>query len=449
MKTNLIIFATIFSAKILAQSPVIEQYIAEGIANNQSLKQQKFQLQKSIYQLEEAKTLFRPNINLNTTYSTAAGGRNISFPVGDLINPIYSTLNLLTPANFPKFPEGQIPNVNEQLVPKNFYDARIKTQMPLFNAEIKYNQKIKQQQLGIQEAEIQVFKRELVKEIKVAYFNFMKASEALKIYANAKKLLAETERVNKSLIKNEIANQMVLTKTQNEQARLEAETLNAQNNLINSATYFNFLLNKPFENEIVIDSTYSKITADYKVNSNGIREELLKLKAAIEVNETLLAMNKAYRKPKIGTILDVGSQGSLKDINAKNPFLLFGLSLDLPIYAGGRNKLKILQQEQEVLALAEQEKTIKNQLFLQAEIANNNLKNQINQLPAKQYQVITAKKYHADILKKYKEGQINYVELFEAQTQILNAELQNTIAIYDTWIKHTELERAKASFNLK
>lgn len=447
MKQIFSLLFTLVSLQIVAQTTVIEQYIAEGIANHPGLKQQKFQLQKSAYILAEAKALFSPSINFNTTYSTAAGGRNISFPVGDLINPIYSALNLLTPASAPKFPEGQIPNVNEQLVPKNFYDARIKTQMPLFNVEIKYLKKIRKQQISIQEAEIEVFKRELVKEIKIAYFNFIKANEAIKIYENAQKLLNETERVNRSLVKNEMANGMVITKTQNEQAKLEAEALNAENNRTNAKSLFNYLLNKPFDNEVIIDASFANVV--FSENGSNQREELTKLKAAIEVNETILALNRAYRKPKIGTILDVGSQGSLKDINAKNPFLLFGLSFDLPVYAGGRNKLKILQQEQELLALAEQENLVENQFKLQKEIAKNNFENQKKQLPAKQMQVNTAKKYFYDILKKYKEGQANYIELFEGQTQILTAELQQNLALFDCWIRHTELERTMASFDLK
>jgi outer membrane protein TolC len=171
------------------------------------------------------------------------------------------------------------------------------------------------------------------------------------------------------------------------------------------------------------------------------REELQKLNAGIKVNETILSMNKAYNRPKIGGILDIGSQGKISDINAKNPFVLFGLSFDLPIYAGNRNKLKIKEQEMELASLAEQKNQVKNQLTLQAEIAKNSFENSKNVIPAKTSQVETAKRYYYDIMKKYKEGQINYVELYEAQNQITTALLQKNIAIYDSWIKFAELER--------
>lgn len=448
------VFLLIFlSTKIIAQSPILDGYVNFAIENHPTIKQQKFTLQKSIYQLEEANSLFLPTLNFNTTYSTAAGGRKISFPVGDLINPIYSTLNVLTPAGFPKFPEGAIPNVNEQLVPKNFYDMRFKTLMPIYNAEIKFNKKIKKELLSVQHAEIEIFKRELAKDVKIGYLNYLKGLEAINIYENAKTLLKETERVNRSLIKNDMANPMVLIRTQNEEAKIEAEAINAENNKKNAQAYFNFLLNKPFDAEILTDSIFKNSTINKLVivdqNTVSNREELQKISAAIAVNETILAMNKAYNKPKIGGILDIGSQGNITKINAHNQFLLFGLSFDLPVYAGNRNKLKIKEQEMELAALSEQEKQIKNQLLLQSELAKNTFTTSKNTLTAKNTQVETAKRYYSDVLKRYKENQINYVELFDAQTQITNSLLQKNIAIYDSWIRFVELERANASFDLK
>jgi outer membrane protein TolC len=44
-------------------------------------------------------------------------------------------------------------------------------------------------------------------------------------------------------------------------------------------------------------------------------------------------------------------------------------------------------------------------------------------------------------LKKYKEGQSNPAELVDAQSQIINAQLQQNIAKFQSWINAAELER--------
>jgi outer membrane protein TolC len=94
MKKSLILLLISFGT--FGQSDVLNNYVQEGLKNSQTLKQQNFQLQKAVFALSEAKTLFKPNINFNTTLSTAQGGRKIEIPVGDLVNPVYTTLNALT-----------------------------------------------------------------------------------------------------------------------------------------------------------------------------------------------------------------------------------------------------------------------------------------------------------------------------------------------------------------
>jgi len=433
----------------VAQSEILNNYVQEGLKNSQTLRQQNFQLQKAIFALSEAKTLFKPTVNFNTTLSTAQGGRKIEIPTGDLVNPVYTTLNKLTQTN--NFP--QIQNSSEQLVPKDFYDMRIKTTMPLLNAELKYNQAIKQDQITLQQSEIQVYKRELVRDIKLAYINYLKATEAIKVYENALKIVRESERVNESLIKNGSANPMVLVRTRNEISKINAEFDNARGNQQNAAAYFNFLLNKDFTEKITLDSLEK---GAFKLDlSEGHREELDKIQMGISINRQILGINQSYKKLKIGASLDLGSQGRFaqiasadKNFFTPNAFVLLGVSFDLPVYSFGRNQLKIKQSEMEIASMDVQLQQAKNQLNLQAELAKNSLNSAKEIYDSKASQVSTAERYYRDMFRRYKEGNLNFIELLDAQTQITSAQLQQSISLYDVWIKWVELERAKASFQL-
>lgn len=431
------------------QSDVLNNYVQEGLKNSQTLKQQNFQLQKAVFALSEAKTLFKPNINFNTTLSTAQGGRKIEIPIGDLVNPVYTTLNALTKTN--SFP--QIQNTSEQLVPKDFYDMRVKTTMPLLNAELKYNQAIKNEQISLQHTEIQVYKRELVKDIKLAYINYLKATEAIKIYENTLKLLRESERVNESLIRNGSANPTVLVRTRNEISKFDAEIDAARGNQKNAAAYFNFLLNRDFSEKITLDSL-GKEGLKFDL-ADGHREELDKIKTGIEINRQILGLNQSYKKWKIGASLDVGSQGRFaqiasadKNFFSPNAFILLGVSFDLPVYSFGRNQLKIKQSEMEIASLDAQMQQVRNQLDLQAEMAKNSLTSAKEIYESKASQVSTAERYYRDMMRRYKEGNLNFIELLDAQTQITTAQLQQSISLFDVWTKWVELERAKASFQL-
>ena len=53
------------------------------------------------------------------------------------------------------------------------------------------------------------------------------------------------------------------------------------------------------------------------------------------------------------------------------------------------------------------------------------------------------------MLKLYKEGMAIYIELLDAQNQLIDAQLHANIALFDTWIAHTAIERANASFTIQ
>ena len=142
-KSWMILLCGLISANSFAQSvDPLPGYINEGLSHNLVLQEKTISLEKSLLALKEAKSLFLPTSYFETQYTLAQGGRAIEFPVGDLLNPVYSTLNQLT--NSTQFP--QIKNVSEQFLPNNFYDVRIKTSMPIINTDLKYNKQIKEQQ---------------------------------------------------------------------------------------------------------------------------------------------------------------------------------------------------------------------------------------------------------------------------------------------------------------
>ncbi|MEL6843559.1 MAG: TolC family protein, partial [Bacteroidota bacterium] len=105
-----------------AQSP-LERYVAEGLESNLSLQQKALSVEKSRQALREARGLFMPQVSLQASYSLAGGGRALEFPIGDLLNPVYATLNQLTGSE--QFPTN-LENVNEQFAPNNFQETKLR-----------------------------------------------------------------------------------------------------------------------------------------------------------------------------------------------------------------------------------------------------------------------------------------------------------------------------------
>jgi len=424
----------------------LDGYIKTALSNNETIKQQQFLLSKSLYALKEAKSLFLPSVGFNGTYTIADGGRTVDIPVGDLMNPVYKTLNQLTGTN--NFP--QIQNQNVLLNPNNFYDAKIRTTYPIINAEIEYNRKIKKQQYNLQQIEINLYKRELVKEVKNAWYKYLQASEAVNIYQTALSLVKENLRVNTSLFNNQKVNRTAVVRSDNEVSKYNAlleSSIQTQNN---ARAYLNFLMNTDLNTEIITDSI-TTIPADLLLTDTTVakREELGKLKEALAINQNITALAKSYKRPKLNSFVDLGSQAFDFKVNNKSLYYFAGLSLEWNIFSGNKNKYKIQQTEADGQVLQSQTSYVEQQLKLQLTTSVNSFKAFLAEYNAAKSQVASSQKYYNDMFRLYKEGQAIFIELLDAQNQLITAKLQLNISLFDTWIKATEIERANAGYNLK
>src|SRR5581483_3019320 len=153
----------------------LDTYVKQGLQSNLALQQKSFDLQKAQLDLQRAKTLFYPQASVNSQYTLAHGGRSQDIPIGDLLNNVYSTLNQLTGQG--KFP--QVQNQSIQFLPNNFQDTRLEVSLPVVNTDIYYNRAIKQELIHSQQADLDVYKRELVKNIKEAYYQYLQAGKAV------------------------------------------------------------------------------------------------------------------------------------------------------------------------------------------------------------------------------------------------------------------------------
>lgn len=443
IKKAIILTAVLLGHQGYSQSK-LDGYIETGLKNNEVIKQHNFDINKSMYALKEARSLFYPTVSLNGSYTVAEGGRTIDIPIGDLMNPVYSTLNQMTNSNaFPAL-ENQSVLIN----PDNFYDAKIHTTMPLLNFEIIYNERIKNQQTSLQKIELEIYKRELVKEIKIAYYKYLQSIEGIKIYQDALALVKENQRVNQSLFKNDKINRTAVLRSDNEVIRIQANLETAKQVSNNAKSYFNFLLNEKLDSNIETDNN-DTLPIDAITDNTQNREELLKLTQVKELNETVDKLTQAHWFPTLSGFADFGFQDFDFEVNKDSRYYFAGLGLQWNIFSGNKNKYKLKQVEEDSKKISSQTDNVRQQLLLQFQVSQNNLKSALEQFYANKNQKESSKKYNDDITKLYKEGQAIYIELLDAQNQWVNAQLNTNIALYNSWIAYAELERANATFTLK
>jgi outer membrane protein len=153
------------TAAVQAQAP-LDDHVRQGLDSNLVLREKNIALDRALADLQVAKALFLPAVGLQASYLVGEGGRYSDFPVGDLVNPVYRTLNQMIGHNV--FP--MVENVQAYLNPNNYHDAHLRTTLPLLNTELIHGRQARHQRVLLKVQETDIYRRELVKDIKTAYF---------------------------------------------------------------------------------------------------------------------------------------------------------------------------------------------------------------------------------------------------------------------------------------
>jgi outer membrane protein len=426
-----------------AQS-VLDEYIDSGLKNNLVLEQKNITLEKALLNLKIARGRFMPSVAFQANYTHGQGGRTIDLPIGDLLNPLYQS----------EFGTSPIENQKITFFPQNFYDTKVRTSVPFFNSDLIYNKKIQAQQILLKEFEVDIYKRELIRDIKIAYFNYLSAQQAIGIYQSALIRANEGKRVNESLLANGKGLPAYVLRSQSEIESIQASLTNAEGQAENAKLYFNFLLSRDSNSDISIEYDPNTSLAQIPVvltaeTETKQREELRQVQTLKALNGDVLKMNQLYWSPRFNGFLDLGAQGENMKYTSQSNYFLVGLQFEIPLFTGLTNRYKIQQSK---LDMTSTEKTITNtnyQLNMATEIAHNKLASSWQNYLSAQKQLEAAQSYQKLIDKGYKEGVNTFIESIDARNQLTSAQFLVAINQFNVLIAEASLERETAAYSLK
>ena len=433
-------FLTAFLSSVSAQEDVLTNYIKYGLENNLSMKQKEFSLQKSLAELSEARGYFFPSIGINARYTRAGGGRTFDIPIGDLMNPVYQALNI------------PIRLQNEQI---NFFrekeqETKISLVQPIFQPAIYYNYKIKSNLSDIQEFEKEIFTRTLISEIKSAYYNYLKTLQLEKLLNDTKLLLQENLRVSQSLFDNDKVTKDVVYRAETELRGLEQQITEAENSKKLAQSYFNFLLNKPLEESIIImeaENDFSEVynIEDLEDSALRNREELQQLGLAVETADNTAGLSRSNFFPGISLAVDYGFQGEQYRFKDEDDFWMASVVLQWNLFNGFRDNAKIEQAEMQKNEYQTKYDEVVNRIKLEVRQALYDFQVVKKSIITAGQRLKSALKTFEIVNKKYSEGIASQIEFIDARTTKTQAEINMIITKYDYQIKLALLEKAVGS----
>jgi outer membrane protein len=437
----------VLGASLSHAQTALESYVGEGLKSNLVLQQKNLSLQQAEQALQTARSYFLPSVNVLTDYTSGQGGRSISIPVGDLLNPVYASLNQMTQSD--AFP--QIENVKQNFFPRNFYDAKVRTSLPLINTDLLINKNIQGQQVMLRQLEIEAYKRTLVLDIKTSYYNLLSAEAAVRIYESALGLVEKNVEVNESLLKNGKNLPSNVLRAKSEAQHVKSDLNSARNRVANARSYFNFLLNRDLATPVDTDtqnvSEGSNLAYD-SAQHEGQREEIQMLKAAKEINLLSLQMSRLGRLPKMSAFIDLGSQASDWKYNQNSRYYLLGVQFSMPLFNGFRSNIAARQSKIEIQKTQQNLANTERQLELASTLAKNDYQAAVENIAASDEQLKAAQSYFNLVEKGYREGVNSLIEYLDARNQLTSSQLLQNIRQFEMLIAGARVERETASYTL-
>jgi outer membrane protein len=433
---------------------VLDAYVREALRSNLSLQSQSLEVERNLALLDAARGRFLPELAFAARYTRAEGGREIDVPLGQMLNPIYSTLNDLLAA---QGRTGNFPQVSDQTI--NFVrereqDTRLTLRQPIYAPAIPAAIRAQRNALEASEFGRIAFARRLKRDVTVAYLDWLKATKTVDIVQSSVALLEENLRVNESLFRNGKVTQDQVLRARAELLAVVQQLREARNGQSQTRSYLNFLRNHPLAEELTPATVNREVTraeqdlATLRAAALKNRPELDQLDRATRAAESRVQLARADLKPTLSLGVDGGIQDERYDFGRGSNFGTISLLLNWKFFDGGANRAEARSARAEARQAATRREETALQIQLEVQQALDQLQSTSDSVATAEARVEAASAGFRIAGRKRDEGVINQVEFIDSRNTLTGAELNLNVTVFEVLARQAELDYATASGTL-
>jgi outer membrane protein len=337
------------AAPALSVEDAVGGLVADALAANLELDGAASGVAQRLAALDQARALYLPSLDFSARYTRANGGRTIDFPVGDLLNPVYATLNQITAGS--RFPALQNQEIDFQRTREQ--DTQLALTQPLYDARISAGRMAAQSQYEAASAARIALAGRIERDMREAYYRWLQARAQIGIFDATLELATENRRVNESLFRNGKITRDLVFRAEADQLEVQQSQLGAQNAQRLAQSYVNLIRNAPFDRAlpsvVVDDPDIARLRDDLAAHAAqptlalaplqdaAVRQryELRQLDAISSAAAAGERLARAAFKPRLAFAFDVGTQGETYAFTNEDRYLLASVVLKFNFFAGG------------------------------------------------------------------------------------------------------------------
>jgi hydrophobe/amphiphile efflux-1 (HAE1) family protein len=334
---------------------------------------------------------------------------------------------------------------------RNAWNLNGQVSMPILNGAVKNS--IRQAEAGVRvaQAQTQQARQTLVAEIRKAYYQVLIAQEAQGIteqaIRRAEASLQEVRQLTRLGMATDADTLQAWVQAQNLRPDLEKANTGVQTAQI----LLKYLIGAPYTGTLVLagqrasavqqlpdfETAYAEALAkrpDLTVMAAQVEASRLQIQAAVQATRPTLSLAGQYQ---------LAPQAN--DFNFSRYFWpqqsFVGLSLTIPIFAGGRHEARIQQAKIAQQQAEAQQEQVRRQVATEVQTALAQVQDARRRIESGVRTIGAAERSYALVNSRYQKGLAKRTELAEADLSLRQAQTNRIQAMYDYLLAQSELER--------
>lgn len=411
----------------------LQQVLEDALAANLQLRAGAATVGQRLAALDQARARYLPVLDFAARYSVADGGRTIEFPVGDLLNPVYSTLDevLIASGQAPRFP--RVRNERIELLRSEEQETRLILQQPIYEPRLAPAVEAGRQDVARGASDLVALRSRVTRDTRQAYYQWLGAQEAALVIEATGELARANLAANESLYRNGRITRDLVYRAEADVLEIEQQGIAAASRVRIAQSYVNLLrdapLDAPLPRAAIDEATISRFRAallrrmagqgpdlaQLQDLATGARADLAGLDAAVAAGEARQDLARAAFRPTLALGAEAGIQGEDYGFGDDQRYVLASVILRWNAFRGGADRAALreahafTEELRAIRELARQQVRLEVQQALEAlEVADASLETALKRTEAAggAFRIASRKR---DL------GQISQVEFIDAR----------------------------------
>ena len=334
----------------------------------------------------------------------------------------------------------------------NTYNYGVSAQMPLVNAQLWESLKISGQAVDLAVEKARSSRLDMVTQVKQAFFAVLLAKEAFNVYKDVYENAVENFVQTEKRFNAEKASELEYTRAKSVVANAIPNVYNAESSVILALWQLKAVMGIDLDRNIDVSGSlgdYStQMFRDIHENDDpslDYNTTLRQLEIQADQLASSVRMYKAAYLPTLSAAFAYNMIAMTNDFKFSeykwSPYSYVGLSLNIPIFTGGKRHYDVQQAKIQAAELDLQRIETERQLRIAIRQYLNTMETSMNSYNSAVEAVGLAQKAYDIAAKSYKVGKSTITDMNDAQLTLTQASLQQSQAIYNFVVAKSNLEK--------